>query len=121
MKKLILLAVVAVALTGCADVHKMSDYELCETMSGQTWNASQSGEAATEAQSRANAGVMTIAPRDCAQIAYMAAQKAQANAMVITQTLNQQAALQAQQAAPAPSNDNMTCSAFGNTMNCHTW
>ncbi|EGK0756598.1 hypothetical protein IOL78_003832 [Salmonella enterica] len=124
MKRLIVAVVSVSILSGCANIQAMSDYELCQTMSGQTFNASQAGDAAREMQSRGEAGRATISPEQCAQIAQTTAaqwQQSAANLTAASNAYNQQ--LQQQEAAAAASrpvsttcnptiNGGMQCSTF---------
>ncbi|EEP8720226.1 hypothetical protein HB025_004681 [Salmonella enterica subsp. enterica serovar Weltevreden] len=124
MKRLSVALISVLVLSGCADIHAMSDYELCQTMSGQTFNASQSGDAAREMQSRGEQGKATLSPEQCSQIAQNTAAQWQQNAANLTaasNAYNQQ--LQQQEAAAAASrpisttcnptiNGGMQCSTF---------
>ncbi|EMC1489654.1 hypothetical protein VAA96_004532 [Salmonella enterica] len=105
MKKLLVVVISAVVLTGCANVREMSDYELCQTMSGQTLNAYAAGDAGKEAQERASRGAMTINPAQCAQIALVTGQQYQQAAANMNNALIQQQAIEA---ATQPQQVNVT-------------
>ncbi|HFW0119409.1 TPA: hypothetical protein ACIARM_004402 [Salmonella enterica subsp. enterica serovar Javiana] len=124
MKRIFATVICACVLSGCANIQEMSDWQLCQTMSGQTFNASQAGDAAREMQSRGMAGKATISPEQCAQIAQSTAAQWQQNAANLTaasnaynQQLQQQAAAQ-RAAMPvttncSPSiNGGMSCTTF---------
>ncbi|EKC8064598.1 hypothetical protein OQC17_004608 [Salmonella enterica] len=104
--RLVVLAIATVVtLSGCANVRQMSDYELCQTMSGQTLNAYASGDAGREMQQRAANGTATLSPSDCAQIALVTGQQYQQQAAAMNDVLIQQQAIQA---AQQPKNVNVT-------------
>lgn len=121
MKKLCVALVSVSILSGCANIQAMSDYELCQTMSGQTFNASQSGDAAREMQSRSMAGKATISPEQCAQIAQNTAaqwQQAAANLTATSNAYNQQLQQQQQAATPVTTNCSPT---LNGGMSCTTF